>query len=59
AVAESFFHTLKSEHVYRFRYETREEARQSIYWYIEAYYNRVLRHSSLNYKSPIDFERAA
>jgi len=59
AVAESFFHTLKSEHVYRFRYDTHEQARRSIYWYIEAYYNRVRRHSSMNYQSPVDFENAA
>lgn len=59
AVAESFFHTLKTEHVYRFKYETREQARQSIYWYVEAYYNRVRRHSSVNYQSPVDFEKIA
>ena len=59
AVCESFFHTLKSEHVYRFRYETRDQAMRSIFWYIEAYYNRVRRHSSLDYKSPINFEASA
>lgn len=40
AVAESFFHTLKTEWVYYHDYETREEAKQSLFKYIEAYYNR-------------------
>ena len=39
AVAESFFHTLKTEHVYEYRYETRAEAMQSIFEYIEMFYN--------------------
>jgi len=59
AVCESFFHTLKTEHVYRFRYETREQVMRSIFGYIEAYYNRVRRHSSLGSKSPIRFEELA
>ncbi len=56
AVCESFFHTLKVELVHQRNYETREQAKQSIFWYIEAYYNRVRRHSGIDYKSPIDFE---
>jgi putative transposase len=56
AVCESFFHTLKVELVYQRRYETRDQAKRSIFWYIEAYYNRVRRHSSIDYKSPINFE---
>jgi len=56
AVAESFFHTLKTEHVYDYRYETRAEARQSIFEYIEMFYNRQRRHSALGYRSPISFE---
>jgi len=59
AVAESFFHTLKTEHVYDYRYETREEARQSIFEYIEMFYNRQRRHSALGYRSPISFELEA
>ena len=59
AVAESFFHTLKSEHVYGFYYETHEEAKRSIFWYIESYYNRIRRHSGINYMSPNDFEKMA
>lgn len=57
AVAESFFHTLKTELVYLEGYETRAEARQSIFEYIEVFYNRVRRHSALGYKSPLEYER--
>ena len=59
AVAESFFHTLKTELVYDYRYETRAEARQSIFEYIEMFYNRKRRHSALGYRSPISFELEA
>jgi putative transposase len=56
AVAESFFHTLKTELVYQHRYRTREEARLAIFEYIAAFYNRVRRHSSNAYRSPDDHE---
>ena len=56
AVIESFFHTLKTEHVYFECYTTREQARQSIFEYIEVFYNRKRRHSTLNYMSPVGFE---
>jgi len=59
AVSESFFHTLKTEHVYDYRYETRAEARQSIFEYIEMFYNRQRRHSALGYRSPVSFELEA
>jgi len=59
AVAESFFHTLKTEHVYEYRYETRAEARQSIFDYIEMFYNRQRRHSALGYRSPASYELEA
>jgi len=59
AVAESFFHTLKTEHVYDYRYETRSEAIQSVFEYIEMFYNRQRRHSALGYRSPISFELEA
>jgi putative transposase len=59
AIMETFFHTLKTELVYFERYETRSEAQTSIFEYIEVFYNRQRRHSSLNYKSPVDFERLA
>jgi len=56
ALAESFFKTLKTEQVYHCRYVTREEARQSIFEYVEMYYNRQRRHSALGYRSPVAFE---
>jgi len=59
AVCESFFHTMKVEQIYREVYQTTEEARASIFWYIEAYYNQKRKHSYLGYKSPIDFEKDA
>ena len=57
AVAESFFHTLKTALVYFEDYQTREEARSSIFEYIEVFYNRERRHSALNYVSPVNFEQ--
>lgn len=57
AVAESFFHTLKTEHVYQNRYETREEAKRSIFEYVEVFYNRQRAHSFLGYFSPEEFEK--
>ncbi len=59
AVVESFFHTLKTEHVHQQRYRTREEARQDIFEWIEVFYNRVRRHSTLGYRSPAEFEAMA
>jgi hypothetical protein len=56
AVAESFFHTLKTELVYQHRYRTREEARLAIFDYIAAFYNRTRRHSSNAYRSPDEQE---
>lgn len=57
AAMESFFHTLKTEHVYFERYQTREQASISIFEYIEVFYNRQRRHSTLNYKTPLAFEQ--
>jgi len=45
----SFFHTLKTELIYFEKYRTRREAQGSVFEYIEVFYNRVRRHSSLNY----------
>ena len=59
AVVESFFHTLKTELGYHRRYLTREEARQDIFEWIEVFYNRVRRHSTLGYRSPAEFETTA
>ena len=55
AITETFFHTLKTELVYFENYQTREEAKLSVFEYIEVFYNRKRRHSALGYKSPIDF----
>jgi transposase InsO family protein len=55
AVAESFFKTLKTELVYFNKYKTREQARLSIFKYIEIFYNRQRMHSALGYKSPVEF----
>lgn len=59
AVVESFFHTLKTELVFHRRYLTRDEARQDIFEWIEVFYNRVRRHSTLGYCSPAEFEARA
>jgi transposase InsO family protein len=56
ATMESFWSTLKAELVNHERYATREEARRSIFEYIEIFYNRKRLHSSLNYMSPETFE---
>ncbi|GAB5480243.1 MAG: hypothetical protein Marn2KO_37100 [Marinobacter nauticus] len=57
AVAESFFGTLKNELVDHEDYRTRSEARQSLFEYIEVFYNQRRRHSTLGYLSPADYER--
>jgi len=56
AITETFFHTLKTELIYFENYQTREEAKLSVFEYIEVFYNRQRRHSALGYKSPVDFE---
>jgi putative transposase len=56
ALAESFFATLKTEEADSTPYETRQQAKTSIFSYIETFYNSKRRHSSLNYLSPNDFE---
>jgi putative transposase len=57
AVSESFFATLKTELVMDADWATREEARCALFRYIEMWYNRRRRHSSLGYLSPLEFER--
>lgn len=56
AVSESFFHTLKTELVNHEAYQTRAEAKQSLFEYIEVFYNRERLHSSNGYLSPVDYE---
>ena len=57
AVVESFFATLKIEEVENADYQTRQQAKTSIFSYLEGFYNTRRRHSSLDYLSPDDFER--
>ena len=56
AVAESFFHSLKTELTHHMKFETRSQANQAIFDYIEIFYNRQRLHSTNNYMSPVDFE---
>jgi len=57
AVAESFFSSLKTELVDHEDYHTKQEAKQSLFEYIEVFYNRQRRHSYLGYISPVEYER--
>ena len=57
AVAESFFHTIKTQLIHHRRFKTVKEARQALFWYIEVYYNRKRKHSTNGYQSPADYER--
>jgi transposase InsO family protein len=59
AAVESFFGTLKQELANRCHFATRQQARQEVFEYIEVWYNRQRRHSSLGYVSPVEFERQA
>jgi transposase InsO family protein len=56
AVAESFFATLKTELVDRTAWPTRRAAQQAVFEWIEVFYNRQRCHSTLAYRSPVDFE---
>lgn len=56
AVAESFFATLELELIVRSDWHTRADARRAIFRYIEAWYNRERRHSTLGYLSPAQYE---
>jgi putative transposase len=58
APMESFFASLKKELVHHEDYQTRDEARQSLFEYIEVFYNRERRHSALGYHSPAEFLQA-
>lgn len=59
ALMESFFGTLKSEGVDRQSFQSRAQARQAIFEYLKAFYNRQRRHSSLGYVSPVTYEQQA
>ena len=58
AISESFVASLKCELLHRQRFLSREAARTAVFDYIEGFYNRVRRHSSLGYLSPSDYEEA-
>jgi putative transposase len=58
APMESFFASLKQELTRDEIFATREEARASLFEYIEVFVNRIRRHSSLGYMSPVEYERA-
>ncbi len=58
AVAESFFATLKKELVHRRSWPTRRELTSKVFEYIEAFYNRQRRHSTLGMLSPSDYENS-
>jgi putative transposase len=57
AVAESFFATLKKELVHRRSWPTKDELRTAVFDYIEVFYNRERRHSTLGQRSPAEYER--
>jgi len=59
AHCESFFHSLKTELVYRTDFKTREEAKQAIFEWIECWYNSERRHSALEYMAPNEYEKLA
>lgn len=56
AVAESFFKTLKAELVYHYKYTTIQQAKVSVFEYIEGWYNTRRLHSSLGYMTPVEYE---
>jgi putative transposase len=58
AVTESFFHTLKTECVPVDHYDTRNDGHSSLFDYIEVFYNRQRRHSSLGYRTPCEMEES-
>jgi putative transposase len=59
ACVESFFGTLKRELIHHRPYPTRDGAKQEIFEYLEVFYNRQRRHSTLGYQSPAEFEAQA
>ena len=58
SVAESFFHTLKTELTHHINFKTREEAKKAIFEYIEVFYNRKRMHSANDYFSPEEYENS-
>jgi putative transposase len=58
AMAESFFATLERELLNRRRFKSQAEAKMAVFEWIEGWYNPHRRHSSLGYRSPVNYERA-
>jgi len=56
AVAESFFHTIKTQMIHHYTFQNVAEAEQALFNYIEVYYNRQRKHSTNGYKSPAHYE---
>jgi len=57
AVAESFFHTLKTELTNHYQFKNKQEAKNVIFEYIEVFYNKIRIHSANNYLAPAEFEK--
>lgn len=57
AAMESFFHSFKSECIENQSFQTRAQARSATFDYLETFYNRTRRHSTLNYLSPFEYEQ--
>jgi len=57
AVAESFFKSIKTEMIYHCKFTTRQEAKVAVFGYIEIWYNRKRKHSTLGYLSPQEYEK--
>ncbi len=57
AVAESFFASIKKEFVHDVKFETQREAKAQLFEWIEVFYNRQRRHSTLAYQTPAEYER--
>ena len=56
---KAFFHTLKTEHVYFHTFQTKADAKSSIFEFIEVFYNRQRLHSTIGYVSPVVYEEQA
>jgi putative transposase len=56
AMCESFFGTLESELLAREHFDTHEQARRRLFWFLEGWYNVRRLHSSIGYRSPLEFE---
>jgi hypothetical protein len=56
-VAESFFATLECELLDRYDWPTRQALRSAVFYFIEVFYNRQRRHSTLDYRTPVDYEQ--